>query len=340
MSEPKANRLPIPLVPAAFFGMVLGLGGLGGAWRVATRTWGMPGWVGEALMLAAAAIWCAWIALYVAKWIYAPAAARAELDDPVQSFGLGLIAMATLMASIALRNYAPGLAWWIFVAGAVGGTLLAAWLIGGLWQGNRGLETFTPLTILPSVGTAYTGALAAGAFGYRELASMMWGPGLVTWIIMDSIVLYRLMVHGLPVPMRSTIGIQLAPPAVGCLAYLGFAEGPPDRFVHILIGYGVLQGLILIRLAPWIRAQPFSPGAWAFTFGVAAMSGSTLICLERHPAGVLASLAWPMFVVANLFIGWIALRTLILAGQGRLFAQPTSTASPRSSPASQASPSG
>jgi tellurite resistance protein len=322
MSEPATNRPPVPIVPAAFFGMVLGIGGLGGAWRVAARTWGLPAWIGDALMLAAALIWCAWIALYIAKWVWAPGAARAELADPALSFGLGLVAMATLMASIAIRDYAPGVAWWIFTAGAIGGTLLAAWLIGGLWQGGRGLETVTPLMILPAVGTAYTGALAASAFGYRELAATMWGPGVVTWLIMDSLILYRLMSHGLPVPMRASIGIQLAPPAVGCLAYLGFTEGPPDRLVHFLIGYAILQGLILIRLAPWIRAQPFSPGAWAFTFGVAAMSGSTLICLQRHPAGVLASLAWPMFVFANLFIGWIAVRTIMLAVQGRLFPQP------------------
>jgi tellurite resistance protein len=322
MSDPASARPPVPLVPAAFFGMVLGLGGLGGAWRVAARTWGMPVWIGDALLLAAALIWCAWIALFVAKWAWAPAAARSELADPALSFGLGLVAMATLMASIAIKDYAPGLAWWVFVMGAIGGTLLTAWLIGGLWQGGRALESITPLTILPSVGTAYTGALAAGAFGHRELAAMMWGPGVITWIIMDSLILYRLLSHGLPVPMRATIGIQLAPPAVGCLAYLGFTEGPPDRLVHFLIGYAILQGLILIRLVPWIRAQLFGPGAWAFTFGVAALSGSALLCLERHPTGAIASLAWPMFLIANVFIGWIAVRTLILFAQGRLFPQP------------------
>ncbi len=322
MSEPTLRRPPIPLVPAAFFGMVLGLGGLGGAWRVAARTWNFPGWIGEALLLAAAALWLAWITLYAAKWIYAKQAARNEFDDPVMSFGLGLIPMATLMASIALRGYAPDLAWLIFVLGVIGGVLLAAWLIGGLWQGGRGLETVTPLIILPSVGTAYTGALAAGAFGYREVASLLWGPGVITWLIMDSLILYRMMSHGLPVPMRATIGVQLAPPSVGCLAYLGFTEGPPDKLVHFLLGYALLQALILLRLSPWIRAQPFSPGAWAFTFGVAALSGSTLICLERHAAGAIAQLAWPMFVIANLFIGWIVARTIALAVQGRLFPMP------------------
>ena len=319
MIEKNVQPPTLPIVPAAFFGMVLGLGGLGGVWRVAERVWGFPGLPGEVLLLCAAALWLVFATLFAAKWMWATQAARAEVDNPALAFGLGLIPMATLMASIATRPYFPGAAWCIFFCGLTGGVLLTAWLIGGLWQGGRGLETVTPLMVLPSVGTAYTGALAAGAFGYREVAALLWGPGLITWIIMDSLILFRLMSLCLPLPLRATIGVQLAPPSVGCLAYLGFTEGVPDRFVHVVIGYALLQGLILLRLAPWIRAQPFSAGAWAFTFGVAALAGSALLCLERHPTGAIAQLAWPLFVFANVFIGWIAARTLTLALTGRLF---------------------
>jgi tellurite resistance protein len=38
--------------------------------------------------------------------------------------------------------------------------------------------------------------------------------------------------------MRPTLGVQLAPPAVGAVAYLGVTQGPPDIFAHALIGYG------------------------------------------------------------------------------------------------------
>ncbi len=321
---PRTSKLPI--VPGGFFGMVLGVGGLAGVWRLAHRVWGYPGWIGEALFAASALLWFAWIALYAAKWISMRSVAKAELADPIQSFGLGLVPMATMMASIAINGYVPSLAWIVFVAGLVGGIALTVRLIGELWQGGRGIETVSPLMILPSVGTAYTGALAASALGYRELASLLWGPGLVTWMLMDSLVLLRLMMHPLPPPLRPTIGIQLAPPSVGCLAYLSFTDGPPDRLATILIGYGLLQLLILLRLNTWIREQPFGPGMWAFTFGVAALSGSTLICLERQPAGLIGSMAMPLFVFANLFIGWITARTLLLAWRGRLFPVPVGPA--------------
>ena len=41
----KANRSP---VPASFFGMILGLVGLGNCWRVAAKIWHLPAWIGEA----------------------------------------------------------------------------------------------------------------------------------------------------------------------------------------------------------------------------------------------------------------------------------------------------
>lgn len=311
----------LPPIPAAFFGMVLGIGGLGAAWRVASRVWGYPAVIGDGLLLAAAVIWLAWITLYAAKWINHRAAALAEFNDPIASLGLGLVPMATLLASIGLKQVALPLAWWVMVAGLVSGVVLTAWLNGGLWQGNVKLEHLSPLSILPPVGTAYTGALALSAFGHTELASIFWGPGFITWLVMDSLIIFRLLTHGLPVPLRATIGIQLAPPTVGVLAYLSFHDGAPDKLVHFLIGYGLLQLAILARLNTWIREQPFSPGAWAFTFGVAALAGSTLICLERQPTGVLGSLAWPSFVFANLFIGYIVARTVLLAASGRLFPQ-------------------
>ena len=41
------TMLQIPNVPAAFFGMVLGLAGLGNAWRAATEAWRLPMAIGK-----------------------------------------------------------------------------------------------------------------------------------------------------------------------------------------------------------------------------------------------------------------------------------------------------
>jgi len=40
------SRFKPPIIPAAFFGIVLGLAGLGNAWRAAHRVWQAPAFVG------------------------------------------------------------------------------------------------------------------------------------------------------------------------------------------------------------------------------------------------------------------------------------------------------
>jgi tellurite resistance protein TehA-like permease len=54
-------------VLAAFFGMILGLVGLGGCCRVAHKIWGAPSAIGEGIRMAAVVLWAVRVVLYVAK---------------------------------------------------------------------------------------------------------------------------------------------------------------------------------------------------------------------------------------------------------------------------------
>src|SRR4051794_26426516 len=73
----------LPLVPAAFFGMALGILGLGGTWRVAHRVWGLPANVGESLMLLGTLVWATLIVLFAMKWVLEREEARREAGDPI-----------------------------------------------------------------------------------------------------------------------------------------------------------------------------------------------------------------------------------------------------------------
>jgi tellurite resistance protein len=136
----------------------------------------------------------------------------------------------------------------------------------------------------------------------------------------------------LPVALRPTLGIQLAPPVVGCAAWLSLTGGPPDVFAQALLGYGVLQALLLIRLLPWITKQPFSAPYWAFTFGVAAIAQSMLRFVERGATGPIAAAAPYVFAMATVIIGGIALGTLWLLVRGRLIPAATPLAVPLATP--------
>jgi tellurite resistance protein len=318
----KAKRSP---VPASFFGMILGLVGLGNCWRVAAKIWHLPAWIGEAIMLLAIAIWLVLLLLYVSKWLWVREEALAEFEHPVLCCFIGLVPVSTVLVVLVIAPYSHAIAVALFVIGAIGQLSFGVYRSGRLWMGGRNPETTTPVLYLPTVAGGFVSAIVASALGYREWGVLFFGMGMFSWLALESIIMQRLyLLEALPKPLRPTLGIQLAPPVVGCVAYLSITSGQPDTFAQILFGYGLLQSLILLRLMPWLFQQPFAASYWAFTFGIAALALSALRFVERGMTGAMEGLAVLLFVGANLLIGGIAVGTVRLLLRGKLLPPSTS----------------
>lgn len=309
----------LPVVPVSFFGMVLGLIGLGGSWRAAHAVYGAPAVIAEAILLAGTLVWAVVLVLYLLKWLLARPLALQEIGHPVQSGFVGLAGVATLLVSVAAAPYARLPAILLLVAGA-GFTLgFGVWRTGGLWRGGRDPAAATPVLYLPTVAGCYVMAIACGALGFTDWGQLAFGAGLFSWLAMESVLLQRFQ-HGeaLPPALRPTLGIQLAPPVVGALAYLSVTQGAPDLFARALIGYGLLQLLLVARLLPWILQQPLSPAYWAFTFGLTALATSVLRLVERGETGALALLAPWLLAIATLVVAGTSAHSLWLLLRGRL----------------------
>jgi len=304
-------------IPASFFGMILGLVGLGNDWRLGARMWGLPPLVGEIIMAVAVVIWVLLAVSYAVKWVTDRDEARAELSHPVLCCFIGLAPVSTALVGIALQPYQLAVASVLFWVGALGQLAFGLFRTGQLWKGGRDPSTTTPVLYLPSVAGSFVSSIAATAFGHAETARLFFGAGLFSWVALESIVIQRLYLQDpLPKPLRPTLGIQLAPPVVGCAAYLGLTTGTPDLFAHILIGYGLLQALMLLRLQGWLREQPFGAAYWAYTFGVTALAYCCMRFVSRGVGGLFGPLAVVAFVGANALVGWIFVRSLVLAFKG------------------------
>jgi hypothetical protein len=111
-------RFKPPTIPAAFFGIVLGLAGLGNAWRAAHQAWQLPALVGEALMALAAIVWALLVLLFVLKWSLARDEALGEAHHPVQCCFIGLAGVATMLIAFAALPYSRIAAEILFGLGA------------------------------------------------------------------------------------------------------------------------------------------------------------------------------------------------------------------------------
>ncbi len=308
-----------PVVPAAFFGIVLGLAGLGNAWRAAHQVWQLPAIIGEALMALAAMVWALLLLFFILKWIFARADARGEAFHPVQCCFIGLVGVATMLIALAALPHSRLTADILFAIGAAFTLGFALWRTGVLWQGEREHTATTPVLYLPTVAGGFVTAIVASALGYPDWGQLAFGVALFSWLAIESILLHRLYtVTTLHSALRPTLGIQLAPPTVGAVAYLSVNGGVPDLAAHALVGYGLMQALLLLRLLPWIMQQPFAASYWGFTFGITALATAPIRMVGHGDTGAIAHLAPILFVGANIAVGLIALATLRLIIQRRL----------------------
>lgn len=303
-------------IPASFFSIILGLVGLGDCWRVAHHAWGLPHWAGETIMFAAFGIWLLLLGLYITKWIWQRNEAIAEWRHPFQSCFVGLSGVSTALAAVAIAPYLHELAVVLFGVGALAQLLYGLLFTGRYLQGNSELSMISPALFLPTVAGNFVSSFVAGYLHFTNLGMIFLGAGLLSWLSLESLINGRLNYgQSLPVALRPSLGILLAPPVVGLIGFLfvtGGTGGPkPGLIPQLLFGYGLFQLLLLARMMPWITAQHFAASYWAFSFGITAIAFDAIVFIMRGDHGLAAQLAPALFILANgvlalLIIGTVA----------------------------------
>jgi tellurite resistance protein len=338
--------MAIPKIPLGLFGIPFGLAGLGEAWTVLAAEHHAPALVGEVILLVSAASWLAVLGTYLGHLITAAPPLRValagDLVDPIAApFAALAVIVPVLLASDGLFPHAatPGrVITDVFIALTV---LLGGWFTGQWILGPVDLDRFHPGYFLPTVAGGLIASGGAALVGQRRLAEVMFGFGVLCWILLGSLILGRLLFRPLlPPPLQPTMAIEVAPAAVASLAWFAIHGDQIDIVTAFLAGYGVLMVLAQLRLLPLYLRLKFMPSTWAFTFSWAAVVTAGIIWLQStQPAGCRV---WQYVLIAAItaFIGGIAVRTVIAIGRHQLLPRPSaapSNATESPPPASQAS---
>ena len=85
-------------MPASYFGIVLGLAGLGNAWRGAERTWQLPKFIEDWIYLIAGVVWAVLVVIYVLKALLMPDKLPAVAAH-FQGCFIGLAGVATMLVA-------------------------------------------------------------------------------------------------------------------------------------------------------------------------------------------------------------------------------------------------
>ena len=318
------NPLPCPCrgkinLPSGYFGMVLGIIGMGQAWRYAATIWPVPEAPGLVLVGLAIAVWLLLALAWITRLFCRCQSIVEEMRHPLQSSFVSLFPATTMLVAIALVPLYRPLSVGLFTVSAGAQLLYAAWQSGGLWRGSHPPEATTPGLYLSTVANNFISAMACGALGYHDIGILFLGAGVFSWLSLEPAILYRLRsINEMPPAVRTSLGIQMAPAFVACGAWLSLNGGQADVFAKMLFGYGLLQLLFMIRLFSWYTVNPFNAGFWSFSFGVSSLAATALHLGHSAPGGALAWISVPLFIFTNLIIGVLLLRTVLLLVQGKL----------------------
>ncbi len=237
----------------------------------------------------------------------------AELRDPVFGPFTALGVILPVMLGVALAAHVPTLGKTVYFVGLALTVTAGCWMSAWWIIETLNVTHWHPGYFLPTVAGGLIAANGAATLGFTTLAQLMFGYGMICWLVLGSIVLGRLFLGPpLPTALLPTLAIEVAPPAVAGAAWLAINGEQRDLLLTVITGYGVLMVGVQIGLVSQFRRVPFGPGWWALTFSYAAVAafGIRWLPLTDLPDAAQTVLAVMVLVVVTVAIVALAVRSL------------------------------
>lgn len=319
-ADPEAASSRLEHFPIAIFSIVMGMTGLALAWLKAHAVLGMPIVVGEGLRGVASTLFIILLLFYGLKALRYPQAVVMEIRHPIRINFFATLSISLLLLATAYVEAAPEIALWLW---GVGAALQLSFTLGifSSWihHTHYAIQHTNPAWFIPVVGNIIV-PIAGVRLASPELSWFFFSIGLVFWIVLLTIVLYRLFFHEpLPARLTPTLFILLAPPSVGFIAYLQLSNAL-DAFARILYYTALFLALLLASNAVRFLRTPFFISAWAYSFPLAALTIATLVMSVSQPGPVFTLLGLGLLALVSLVVAVLIVKTGVAAGRRQICA--------------------
>ena len=171
------------------------------------------------------------------------------------------------------------------------------------------LSHANPSWFIPVVGNIIV-PITGSQLGYTELSWFCFSIGIVFWIVLLTIIMYRLFFHE-PLPARMTpmLFILLAPPSVGFVSYIGMV-GELDVFARIIYYMALFLGLLLAMNIFRFLKVPFFISSWAYSFPLAALTIATMKMTHLTSSLFFQALSGVLLCLLTVLLSWLVVRTV------------------------------
>ena len=304
--EPDSPR--IAHFPISFFSMIMGLSGFTLAWKGAPASFfnGMAIWSVFAYATSIAMIIVS-IFYAVKIWRY-PHAVLEEIRHPVRINFFPSFSISLLLLSIVWQHETITFTY-LWIAGTALQIALTLYVMSSwIHHTHYTLSHANPSWFIPVVGNIIV-PITGSQLGYTELSWFCFSIGIVFWIVLLTIIMYRLFFHE-PLPARMTpmLFILLAPPSVGFVSYTSLV-GQLDIFARVIYYIALFLGLLLaMNIFRFIKV-PFFISSWAYSFPLAALTVATMKMSHLTSHLFFEVMSIVLLCLLTVLLTWLVIRT-------------------------------
>lgn len=273
--------------PPAIFPPVMGLFGLGLAWRRGVEAADLPGGLVEAFLGGVTLLYAFALLAYLAKVVRRPGVVVEDLRILPGRAGLAAANLSGLLLAAVLVPYAPRLALAIVALAGALHVVLGVAVLRLFLTGPEEARVITPVWHLTFVGYILA-PLSLIPLGYAALSQGILYATIPVAMAIWAVSLRQLLTRIPPAPLRPLLAIHLAPASLFATvaALLGM-----DALAPIFGGVAAVMLLVLLVGARWITAAGFSALWGAFTFPLAACASAWLVLGWTVPGLILLAAA-------------------------------------------------
>jgi tellurite resistance protein len=241
---------PLAFLPPTFFGSVMGVSGLGLAWRQAEKFLAWPSLPGDIILIIGAVMLAIVATAYIAKCLVYPAMLSRDFDHPARGPFLGGAPLAILLQVPAVLPLHVGVAQGLFFLGAGLILFLTFYIFSRWYLRPQELAKMNLIWLIPGVGSFLT-ALMGTSFGYIELSWFFFSIGWIVWVLLSVVLMYRIMFGpSLPEPLTPSYFVPIMPPALMWMIFSLLVPGdisPLTRIIYYSALFLLLLNISMIR---------------------------------------------------------------------------------------------
>jgi tellurite resistance protein len=303
------NNSRLENFPVSFFSMIMGLAGFSIVWQKAGHVLDLPSIAGQILAPVTCVFFLILLSFYTLKLIRYRKAVITELHNPIKLNFFPAISISLLLISIALISLHTQLAQIIWMIGVALHFVITLYVMR-VWIHHEQFEInhINPAWFIPVVGNVLI-PITGTHFGYVELSWFFFSIGMVFWIVLFTIIFYRILFHQpLPGKLLPTLFILIAPPAVGFLSYTALTGGV-DAFARVLYYIALFLTILLLTQADYFKRIPFFLSWWAYSFPLAAITISTMKMYQLTHADGFFYMSWGFLGLISLVVIYLLFKT-------------------------------